>query len=135
MEVTMLRISRSILFLLVVLILYIQNANAVSFADLSKVANDFNKTLPRMLNSETQCVSVAALENTLLYKYVLVNYRSSQITAQYIQKLVANDTRNGVCSNPSTRKLLKAGVAMVYSYYSADGFYITEIPVHETDCH
>lgn len=131
----MFKVNRFMFFLLFVFILNVQNANAVSLAALSKVANDINKTLPRMLNSETQCDSVAALENTLIYKYTLVNYRSSQITAKYIQKSLASETRDGVCTNPSTRKLLKSGVTMVYSYHSSDGFYITEIPVHGSDCH
>jgi hypothetical protein len=101
---------------------------------ISKIANDINSTLPRMVDSETKAMTVTAAPNELQYKYVFVNYSSRDIGAQSLQQIWAKDIRTGICSTPDTRDLLKMGIQVTCVYYGSDNKYITEITIREADC-
>lgn len=107
----------------------------VSYKDLSKIANDINSTLPRMVDSDTKLMTVNDAPNELQYKYVFVKYSSLDISAKSLQQIWAKDIRAGICSTPDTRDLLKMGIKIIYSYYGSDNKHITEISIRESDCH
>lgn len=101
---------------------------------LTKVAGEINKTMPMMVDSDTELVNASAAPATVIYNYRLVNLAGDDVSADQIMTLQPSVT-NAACSRPETRDgFLKKGVSVSYSYSGSDGKFIAAFTVKPGDC-
>ena len=104
-------------------------------AALARVADEVNKTLPRMLDQETEMSTTMALPGVFVYKYRLVNYSVEQLEPAKLVAKLRPAVINTACTSPPTRDgFLKRGVAVRYTYEDRDRKYIAKIDVSAADC-
>lgn len=102
---------------------------------MNQVAEDINKELPKMVDSETRLDSVYGEENTLGYKYTLVNTSLSEIDANILSANIRTRIVNSVCTTPDMAIYVKNKATINYNYYDKDGLFIDLISVNtEIDC-
>lgn len=107
-----------------------------SNAELAKVASEINKTLPMMVDGETQLDTTIGTDNMIAYHYTLVNYDSSALDGDSFKSiLIENGLVRKVCSTPETYdNFISKGVEMRYSYFGNDGKFVTGITVKPSMC-
>ncbi len=109
--------------------------NSVSYFNLVRMTSQVAKTLPMLVDKETELYAVGAEDKAIRYNYRLVNHAKSDITLDPFVKAIKPGIINGNCSNPETRKgLLEKGVAMKYEYYDSSKVFIVELVVTSADC-
>ena len=102
---------------------------------LSKVASELNKTLPMMVDQETELTNVLGLEATIVYNYRLVNMRASELDASRLLNELKPRVSTAACTTPQTRDdFLKKGVTMRYVYYDASRAHIASFDVNAASC-
>ena len=101
---------------------------------LIKLANDLNKQMPIMMDSETRCNYVLASGLTITYNYTLVNISDPEsITKQTIEKF-KQGIISAQCGNPRIKKVMRAGMKTLYFYNDRNGSYITDFETGIKDC-
>jgi hypothetical protein len=94
---------------------------------LSKVAAEINRSVPVMIDQETELM--------LIYNYRLVSYSSAQLDANKFAAGAKQRVAQAACSRPETRDdFLKKGVTLRYSYFDKDKQHIATIDVAPSDC-
>lgn len=101
---------------------------------LVQLANEMNKNLPKMLDSETTLDTVYTYSGNLQYRYSLVNYSASDIDDNVLHKNMRPSLVEAACSNSTTASFMKEGVSVSYTYFDKSGEYITSINVKHSDC-
>lgn len=101
---------------------------------LVQLVNEVNKSLPKMLDSETKLDSVYTELNNLEYRYSLVNYNAIDIDANFLHENMRPSIVSIACSNSATVSLIQEGVNVSYTYFDKVGEYITTINVRSSDC-
>lgn len=101
---------------------------------LVQLANEMNKKLPKMLDSETTLDTVHTYSGNLQYRYSLVNYSASDIDVSVLHKNMRPSLVEAACSNSTTASLMQEGVRVSYTYLDKSGEYITSINVKHSDC-
>jgi hypothetical protein len=102
---------------------------------LSKLASDMNKTLPMMIDKDTELVATIGLQGTFVYNYRLVNHVAQDLDPQKINELMKPNIINSACTTPETRdQFLHKGVTLRYSYADKDRRHVTSIDVTPQDC-
>jgi len=102
---------------------------------LSKVAAELNRSVPVMIDKETELTVVEGHEAMLIYKYRLVPYSVSQMDHQKFAAGAKQRVAQGACNAPETREdFLKQGVTLRYSYFDKDKQHIATVDVAPADC-
>jgi hypothetical protein len=101
---------------------------------LPKFASQLNAKLPIMVDSDTRLDSSMGINKTFRYNYTLVNYSSSDVTAQGIQNAFKQQIETKVCTSQETLAFLKNDVTVSYAYFSNEGEQITVISVTPSQC-
>jgi len=102
---------------------------------LSKVAAELNRSVPVMIDKETELTLVEGHEAMLIYKYRLVPYSVSQMDHQKFAAGAKQRVAQGACNAPETREdFLKQGVTLRYSYFDKDKQHIATVDVAPADC-
>ncbi|UNP89072.1 DUF2569 domain-containing protein [Aeromonas encheleia] len=101
---------------------------------LVRLANEMNKNLPKMLNSETTLDTVYTYSGNLQYRYSLVNYSASDIDINVLHKNMRPSLVEAACSNSTTASFMQEGIDVSYTYFDKSGEYITSIKVKHSDC-
>jgi hypothetical protein len=102
---------------------------------LSKLASDMNKTLPMMIDKDTELVATVGLPDMFVYNYRLVNHVVQDLDPQKIKELMKPGIINSACTTPETREqFLQKGVSLRYSYADKDRQHVTSIDVTPQDC-
>ncbi|WOX49080.1 DUF2569 family protein [Aeromonas sp. XH] len=101
---------------------------------LVRLANEMNKNLPKMLDSETTLDTVYTYSGNLQYRYSLVNYSASDIDANVLHENMRPSLVEAACSNSTTASFMQEGVSVSYIYFDKSGEYITSINVKNSDC-
>jgi len=102
---------------------------------LSKVADDINRSLPVMIDKETELLPTVGAEGMLIYNYRLVNFAVSQLDPKKFAAAAKQQVTHGACNTPETRDgYLKKGVTLRYSYYDKDKQHIATVDVMPSDC-
>jgi hypothetical protein len=102
---------------------------------LSREAAQLNRSLPVLIDKETELTVTEAAHAMFIYKYRLVNVSADKVdhakfTAAAKPQLVQNS-----CNRPETRDdFLSKGVTMRFSYFDKDKQHITTIDVTPADC-
>jgi hypothetical protein len=102
---------------------------------LSREAAQLNRSLPVLIDKETELTITEAAHAMFIYKYRLVNVSVDQadhakFTAAAKPQLVQNS-----CNRPETRNdFLSKGITMRFSYFDKDKRHIATIDVTPADC-
>jgi len=102
---------------------------------LSRIAAELNRSVPVMIDAETELMPVQSAEGVLIYNYRLVNHSLAQIDAAKFAAGAKERVKQGACSTAETREdFLEKGVTLRYAYYDKDKRHIATIDVTPADC-
>lgn len=102
---------------------------------LKKAAAEINRSVPIMIDKETELMPAEAAPSVLIYNYRLVSYSASQIDPARIAAGAKQRVTQGACNQPETRdNFLKKGVTLRYAYYDKDKHPIATVDVTPADC-
>ncbi len=122
------RFSRTMAMLLILLP---QLSLAVSDAELQQIADIVNKQAPAMIDSDTELLGASGSNNTLTYRYKMVNYKATDLDKAKFSQL----QREALLKNcAKIAVLLKTGISIVYSYQGKFGEPIASITTTASDC-
>lgn len=101
---------------------------------LMKTASELNKSLPMMVDSETQLDNTISLpDNTFQYNYTLINIDVDSIVAEELHEALEGRLANNIKNNPDMKAFRENEVTMCYSYSDKDGQFITKIIISPED--
>jgi len=102
---------------------------------LSKLAAEFNRSVPVMIDKDTELFMVEAHDAMLIYQYRLVPYSLGQLDHEKFAVGAKQRVTQGACNQPDLREdYLKKGVTLRYSYFDKDKQHIATIDVTPADC-
>jgi hypothetical protein len=102
---------------------------------LSATASITNRTLPMMIDKETELTGTARVAGIFVYRYRLVNYTLDQVDPQKLLTGLRMQLVNANCTNPDARDgLLKQGVTLRHIYSDKDLRQIASIDITLADC-
>jgi len=102
---------------------------------LGKIAAEINKSVPVMIDQETELMPAAGAPGMLIYNYRLVSYSVAQLDHNRFATGAKEKVTQGACNRPETRDgFLKKGVTLRYSYYDKDRQHIATFDVNPSDC-
>jgi hypothetical protein len=110
--------------------------NAHDMQDLNRVANELNKSLPMMVDAETQLTNVIGAPDNIIYNFKLVNLALEENPSlkDYLSQLKPGMIRKN-CTTPETRKdFLDKGIVMSYVYYDKNSAHVGKIDIKPADC-
>ena len=102
---------------------------------LSRIAAEINRSVPVMIDQETELMPVAGAPGMLIYNYRLVSYSVTKLDHQKFAAGAKQRVPQGACGRPETRdEFLKKGVTLRYSYFDKDKQHIATVDVTPADC-
>ena len=105
-----------------------------SRSHLKAAAENANRQLPRMVDSETEMVRVDAGNGYLVYRYRLVNYDQGTLEPMQLDMLKAAVKRQ-TCASQSTRQnFLDHGVSIRYTYVDRNDRSMLTFIIRSGDC-
>jgi len=106
-----------------------------SEARLSRIAAELNRSVPMMIDKETELTVVEAHAAMLIYKYRLVPYSVRQLDHARFAAGAKQRVTQGACNQPELRDdFLKKKVTLRYSYFDKDNEHIATVDVTPADC-
>ena len=102
---------------------------------LSRIAAEINRSVPVMIDQETELMPVAGAPGMLIYNYRLVNYSVTKLDHKKFAAGAKQRVTQGACGRPETRdEFLKKGVTLRYSYFDKEKQHIATVDVTPADC-
>ena len=102
---------------------------------LSRIAAEINRTVPVMIDQETELMPMTGAPGMLIYNYRLVGYSVTKLDHQKFAAGAKQRVTEGACGRPETRdEFLKKGVTLRYSYFDKDKQHIATVDVTPADC-
>ncbi len=102
---------------------------------LSRVAAEINRSVPVMIDRETELLPSEFTDRMLVYNYRLINFSASTIDHARFIAAAKTQVTEGACKTPETRDgLLKRGITLRYAYFDKDKQPIATIDVSPSDC-
>ena len=102
---------------------------------LGKIAAEINRSVPVMIDQETELMPAVGAPGMLIYNYRLVSYSVAQLDHNRFATGAKEKVSQGACKRPETRdSFLKKGVTLRYSYFDKDKQHIATIDVKPSDC-
>jgi hypothetical protein len=112
-----------------------RNEDPRSQTRLSRIAEELNRSVPVMIDQETELMPVQSMEGVLIYNYRLVNYSIAQIDRAKFAAGAKRRLRQSACNAAETRDdFLDRGVTLRYTYYDKDKQHIATVDVTPADC-
>ena len=106
-----------------------------SLDGLSKIAAELNRSVPALIDKETELMRVEAHEGMLIYKYRLVPFSVSQLNHEKFAASARERIVQLACNQTETREeYLKNGVTLRYSYFDKNKDHIATVDVAPKDC-
>jgi hypothetical protein len=106
-----------------------------SIEHLSREAAQLNRSLPTMIDKETELTITEGAHAMFIYKYRLVNVSVSQVDHGKFNAAAKPQLVQNSCNRPETRDdFLTKGVTMRFSYFDKDKQHIATIDVTPADC-
>ncbi len=114
---------------------YLVERDPRSAGHLREVAEQINRSVPVMIDKETELMPSAGYDGMLVYNYRLVSYSARQIDHRKFAAGAKEKITQGACNRPETRDdFLKKGITLRYSYFDKDKKHIATIDVTPADC-
>ena len=102
---------------------------------LGKIVAEINRSVPMMIDQETELMPAEGAPGMLIYNYRLVGYSVTQVDQERFAAGAKERVKQNACGRPETRdNLLKKGVTLRYSYFDKDKQHIATIDVTPSDC-
>jgi hypothetical protein len=102
---------------------------------LSSVAAEINRSVPAMIDKETELLPAGSAPAMLIYNYRLVSYSVKQLDHVKFAAGAKQRVSQGACNQAETRdEFLKKGVTLRYSYFDKDRQHIATIDITPVDC-
>jgi hypothetical protein len=102
---------------------------------LGKIAAEINRSVPVMIDQETELMPAVGAPGMLIYNYRLVSYSVAQLDPNRFAANARQRIAQSVCTRPETRDdFLKKGVTLRYSYFDKDKKPIATVDVTPSDC-
>jgi hypothetical protein len=102
---------------------------------LNEVAAEINRSVPVMIDRETELLPAVAADGMLIYNYRLINFSTAQLDHAKFAAAATQQVTQGACNAPETRDgLLKKGVTLRYAYHDKDKQPIATVDVKPSDC-
>gem|GEM_PF-599099 len=102
---------------------------------LGKIAAEINRSIPVMIDQETELMPAVGAPGMLIYNYRLVNVLAAQVDHNKFVAGAKERLKQGACNRPETRdNFLKKGVTLRYSYFDKDKQHIATVDVTPADC-
>jgi len=102
---------------------------------LGKIAAEINRSVPVMIDQETELMPAVGAPGMLIYSYRLVSYSTTQLDHDKFAAGAKERLKQGACNRPETRdNFLKKGVTLRYSYFDKDKQHIATVDVTPADC-
>ena len=102
---------------------------------LDRIAAEINRSVPVMIDQETELMPAASEPGMLIYNYRLVNVSVAQVDGNKFAAGAKERLNQGACNRPETRdNFLKKGVTLRYSYFDKDKQHIATVDVTPSDC-
>ena len=106
-----------------------------SIERLAKEAAALNRSLPAVLDKETELMITEAAHAMFIYKYRLLNISVGRVNAEKFQAEAKPRLVQSACNRPEIRNdFLTKGVTMRFSYFDKDKQHIATIDVTPADC-
>src|SRR6187200_1646835 len=97
---------------------------------LSSVAAEINRSVPTMIDKETELLPAGSATGMLIYNYRLVSYSVKQLDPAKFAAGAKQRVSQGACNRPETRdEFLEKGVTLRYSYFDKDRQHIATIDI------
>jgi len=114
---------------------FLEEQDPRSQAYLSKIAAEINRSVPVMIDKETELLPAAGAPGMLTYNYRLVGYSVTTLDREKFAAGAKKKVSQGACGRPETRdEFLKKGVTLRYSYFDKDKRHIATVDVTPADC-
>ena len=102
---------------------------------LGRVAAEINRSVPVMIDQETELLPAVGAKGMLMYNYRLVKYSVAQVDAKKFAVGAEQRLRQNACASPEMRDdFLKKDVTLRYSYYDKNKQHIATVDVTPADC-
>ncbi|MGH7783504.1 MAG: hypothetical protein ACREO5_06665 [Candidatus Binatia bacterium] len=112
-----------------------KQADPRSLEFLSSVAAEINRSVPVMIDKETELLPAVGAHGMLIYSYRLVSYSVKQLDYKKFAAGAKQRVSQGACNRSETRdEFLKKGVTLRYSYFDKDKQHIATVDVTPADC-
>ncbi|MPZ77978.1 MAG: hypothetical protein GEU77_15805 [Deltaproteobacteria bacterium] len=109
--------------------------NPRSEESLSRLAAGINRSVPIMIDKETELLPAVGAAGMLIYNYRLVSYSVTQVDRDKFAAGVKQRVTQSACNRPETRDdFLKKGITLRYRYFDKDKQHITTVDVTPADC-
>jgi len=106
-----------------------------SIEHLSREAAQLNRSLPVLIDKETELTITEGAHAMFIYKYRLVNVSVDKVDHQKFTAAAKPHLVQMSCNRPETRDdFLSKGVTMRFSYFDKDNRHISTIDVTPADC-
>jgi hypothetical protein len=106
-----------------------------SLERLGREAAELNRSLPAVLDKETELMVAEAAHAMFIYKYRLLNLAAAQTDYRKFIAAAKPQLVQTSCNRPETRNdFLTKGVTMRFSYFDKDKQHIATIDVTPADC-
>jgi uncharacterized RDD family membrane protein YckC len=102
--------------------------------DYTKEIEKENKSLPVMLDSETEFFKMSFSNNTLYYQYRLVNKDAKDINSSMYYTYMKNQILPKACSTSDPNPTLAKGYNLSFEYFDKNNNPITTILIKPSDC-
>jgi hypothetical protein len=110
-------------------------ADPLSVEYLNRIAAEINRSVPVMIDEETELLPTTAGHAMLIYNYRLVKHSAAQLDHRKFAEGAKQKVTQGACSRPETRDdFLKEGVTLRYAYFDKDKQHIATVDVTPADC-
>ncbi len=137
-----LSISFSTMHSILLIFMLISNINQAianpSKEELSKAFQEtmatVNKTLPKMISSDTRLDHVTGENNTFHYQYTLVKYSHAEINIEAFKQSMRPELLKNLCTNSTTEFARRYNIPMIYTYFGKAGQKITTLKVAPSEC-
>jgi hypothetical protein len=93
------------------------------------------KTLPQMIDKDTQLEIVNIDGQNVYYKYKLINYSKDQLDINNLSNLLRTNLLSKSCSDQGTLSLLKNGLIFNYIYKDKNDVDLFKVTITNSDCH
>jgi hypothetical protein len=112
-----------------------RNEIAGSVEHMNREAAQLNRSLPAVLDKETELMIAEGAHGMLIYKYRLINVSAAQLDYRRFAAEAKPKLVQAACSNPATRSdFLTKGISLRYSYFDKDKQHLATIDVAPKDC-
>ncbi len=112
-----------------------RNEDPRSAEHLSRIAEEINRSIPVMIDKETELMPAEGRQGMLVYSYRLVSYALEQVDPVKFAAGVKQKVTQEACNRVETRDdFLKKGVTLRYSYFDKNKQHIATVDVTPADC-